>query len=105
MVAHERAGCTGVVEMDVREQQVADVREPQPALGETLLERLTRRRRPAVEQREAVVGLDEVDADRSLATGEVQIDRLHVRYLSACGGRTLHEGSLEIRDQVVGRLD
>ena len=36
------------------------------ALGRPSFERVERRRRAAVEERRAVVGLDEVDADRAL---------------------------------------
>ena len=66
----------GVVEVDVREQQVPDVLEGQPALGEAGLQRADRRRRPAVEQREAVVGLDDVDADDAVEAEVHEVDRL-----------------------------
>ena len=37
MLAHDRAGGAGVVEVDVREQEVADVGQLEPALGEPVL--------------------------------------------------------------------
>ena len=77
MVAHDRAGGAGVVEVDVREQEVTQVGETDAALCEPGFERLACRGRPAVEEGEAVVGLDQVDPDRALAAGEVQVDRLH----------------------------
>jgi hypothetical protein len=48
MLADQRAGGAGVVEVDVREQQVADVGELEPAVGESLLQRREAGRRPAV---------------------------------------------------------
>ena len=39
MLAHERARRAGVVEVDVGEQEVADVAELEPALGESRLQR------------------------------------------------------------------
>ena len=64
VLAHDRARGARMVEMDVREQQVADVGELEPALAKALLQPGERRRRPAVEQGGPVVGLDDVDADR-----------------------------------------
>ena len=72
---HERAGSSRVVEVDVREQQMTHVGELEPFLGKARLQRGQRRRRAAVEECEAVVGLDEVHADRVLATAEVQVEK------------------------------
>ena len=58
MLAHERPGGAGVVEVDVGEQQVADVGELEPALGQSCLQRGDAGGRPAVEERKAVVGLE-----------------------------------------------
>ena len=69
-------GRARVVEVDVREQQVPDVGQLEVELAQALLEARQRRRRPAVEERGAVVGLDEVDADRALEAEEVQVERV-----------------------------
>ena len=63
VLADERSGGACVVEMDVREQQVAQVGQGEPALREPLLQGGDARRRPAVVEREAVSGLHQVDAD------------------------------------------
>ncbi len=54
---------------------MADVVQLEPLRREARLECGQRRARSAVEERRAVVGLDEVDADRMLAAGEVEVDR------------------------------
>ena len=46
MLAHEHAGRTRMVEMDVAEQEMTHVAELQPVLLEAALERSLRRRRP-----------------------------------------------------------
>jgi hypothetical protein len=74
--AHERARGARVIEMDVTEQQVAHVRERDPVLGETGLERGDRRRRTSVEERRAFVRVEEVGRDGSLAALVVKVDRL-----------------------------
>ncbi|MEA2425816.1 MAG: hypothetical protein QOH13_2226, partial [Thermoleophilaceae bacterium] len=77
VAAHDRAGGAGVIEMDVREEQVADVLEAQAVLRESRLERRQRRGRPAIEQRKSVVGVDDVHADRVRPSAEVQIQMMH----------------------------
>ena len=62
VLADQRAGGAGVVEVDVREQQVADVGELEPAVGERLLQRREAGGRPAVVQGEPVRGLEQVAA-------------------------------------------
>ena len=76
VLAHERAGGAGVVEVDVREEQMADVAELEVALREPGLQRRNARRRPAVVEREAVVGLDDVAADVAGQPLVEQVDRL-----------------------------
>jgi hypothetical protein len=51
MLAHEHAGRPRVVEMDVAEQQVANVGELESARSKPGLEAVDRGRRPAVEER------------------------------------------------------
>ena len=67
VLADERAGGPGVVEVDVGEEEMADLAELEPSLGEARLQRRHARRRAAVEERRAVVGLDDVAADVPLA--------------------------------------
>jgi hypothetical protein len=79
VLAHEDARRARVVEMDVAEQQVADVGEREPAVGEAGLERVDRRRGAAVEDRGPVVGVEEVARDDPLAAEMVQVDGLRRR--------------------------
>ena len=72
VLADEHAGRAGVVEMDVGEQQVLDVAELVPALGEPALQRGDAGRRPAVEEGEAAGRLEQVDADRP---GRARVER------------------------------
>ena len=51
MLTDEHAGGARVVEMDVREEQVAQVGEREPVLGKPLLQRRQAASRPAVEER------------------------------------------------------
>jgi hypothetical protein len=55
-----------VVEVDVREQQVPQVAELEPALGQARLQLLDAGRGPAVEERGAVCGFEQVGADHAL---------------------------------------
>ena len=74
MPADDRPGRAGVVEMDVRKQEVADVGQLEALLREPRLERRERRRGPAVEERRAVVRVDEVHADRLRPAAEVEVE-------------------------------
>ena len=76
---HDRAGGARVVEVDVREQQMANVGQLELELAQALLEARQGRRGAAVEERRAVVGLDEVDADRALQAEEMQVERIQHR--------------------------
>ena len=95
VLADERARRTGVVEVDVREEKVPDVAELEPALAEAGLQVLDAGRRAAVEERGAVVRLDEVTADDP-------------RRRSG-GGRSARRSSgergVEVLDEILGRLD
>jgi len=62
---------------------VADVRQLEPERRESLVESRQRRGRTAVEEREPVVGLDDVHADRAGALAEVQVDKAHGAILAA----------------------
>jgi hypothetical protein len=63
-----------VVEVDVAEQQVTDVGESESALGQFAFERGDVARRAAIEEREAVVGLEQIAADDALAVEVVEVD-------------------------------
>jgi hypothetical protein len=74
MPANEHARGAGVVEVDVAEQQVTDVGELEIALGERPFERGDVAGWPAVEEREAVVGLEQVAADDALGAAVMEVD-------------------------------
>ena len=76
VLAHEHARRARMVEVDVREQQVAHVGELEAALGEPGLQLGHAGRRPAVLQREPVVGLEQVGADHPLVAEVAQVERL-----------------------------
>ena len=82
VLADEDARCPCVVEVDVREEQVRDVRELDASRGERRVQRRDAAARPAVLQREPVVGLDEVDADPAVVPAVQEVERLvrHVRH-------------------------
>ena len=79
MLADERPGGAGVVEVDVREQQMPDLAELEPALREARLQRRYAGRRPAVEERRPVVRLDEVAADVPREALVEEVDRRRSR--------------------------
>ena len=74
MLAHENARRPGMVQVDVREKQVADVGEVEPTLREPCLQVRDACRRTAVEEREAVLRLEDIAADDALVE-VVQVDR------------------------------
>ena len=76
----ERPGGAGVVEMDVREQQMADVGQLDPVLVEALDEPRQGRRRTAVLESEPVGRLEQIHAHRVLAAAEVQVDEAKRRH-------------------------
>ena len=84
VLADEDARRTGMVEMDVAEQQVADVGEREAAVGEACLEPVDGRSGAAVEERRPVVGVEEVARDDPLAAEVVEVDRLRGHALILC---------------------
>jgi hypothetical protein len=76
VLADEHTRRARVVEMNVRKEQMAHVRQDETALRQLRLQRRDARRRSAVLEREPVLGLDEVDADDALDTFVVQIKRI-----------------------------
>ena len=76
VLPHQRPGRSGVVEVDVGEEEVAQVAELDPAGRDRLAQRREAARRAAVEEREPVVGLDEVGADPAGITAVQEVERL-----------------------------
>jgi hypothetical protein len=70
----EGARSAGVVQVDVAEQEVPDVGQREPAGREPPFEGSDVGRRAAVEQREAVVRLEQVATDDPLGAEVVEID-------------------------------
>src|SRR5581483_10094518 len=80
VAADDGARGAGMVEMDVREKQVADFPERGAAFTEPFLEAVERRRWSAVEEKRAARAVEHVDADRALCTQEPQVNgeqRIH----------------------------
>src|SRR3954451_14385277 len=76
VLAHERAGSAGMVEVDVGKEQVAQVVQPQAAFPKCRIQLFDARRRSAVEQRRPVLGLDEVHTDDALGALVEEIERV-----------------------------
>ena len=66
---------TGVVEVDVREQEVAQILQRDTVIEQSLLQPLEAGRGAAVEERRAVCGLYDVDRDHALRAQELKVDR------------------------------
>ncbi len=77
MLAHQHAGGARMIEMNVTQQEMPHVRKLHALLLEAVLQRGDRRRRSAVEQRGAVIGVEQVAPDRALAARVVKVDRIH----------------------------
>ena len=73
---HEHAGGARVVKVDVAQQQMAEVGEAEAALSELSLERRDTARRATVEEREPVLGLEDVAADDARAPAVVEVDQV-----------------------------
>ena len=76
MLAHEHARRARMVEVDVREEQVADVAELEVMLPQPLLQRWDAGGWPTVEQGETVIGFQQVDADDALAAEVEKVERV-----------------------------
>jgi hypothetical protein len=81
VLAHEHARRAGVVEVNVAEQQMAYVAQREPTLGKARFQRVDGRRRPAVEERGAVVRVEQVRADDAWRALVMEVDRLDARIL------------------------
>ena len=76
MLADERPGGARVVEVDVGEEEVPEVAELHSAGAERVAERGQAARRAAVEERQAVVGLDEIRGDAARVAAVEEVERL-----------------------------
>ena len=76
VLPHERPGRSGVVEVDVREEEVAQVAELDAAGRDRLAQRREAARRAAVEEREPVVRLDQVRGDPAGVPAVQEVERL-----------------------------
>src|ERR671933_2265840 len=94
MLAHEYARGARVVEVDVREEEMANVAEREPALLEPRLQRRDARGGAAVEQRRPVVRPQEVRADHTRGAEVVEVERMERRHAAP---------SYEGRQAVAGR--
>ena len=76
MLSNEGSRRAGVVQVDVREEQVLHVAELDAAPPEGVVQGREAACRPAVEEGQAVIGLDEVGADPALVAAMEQVEWL-----------------------------
>ncbi len=76
MLAHERPGGAGVVEVDVGEEEVSEVADLHSAGAQRAAQRGQAARRAAVEERQAVVGLHEICGDATQIAAVEEVERL-----------------------------
>ena len=74
VLAHEDACRARVVEVDVREQKMAEIGDREAVVGESFAQRLDRRCRPAVEERRPFGRLEELRRDDALVTEVAEVD-------------------------------
>src|SRR5688572_15177619 len=74
MRADDRSGGARMIEMDVRQEDMADVVPPDPVLLETELECVETCRRPGIHDRHARSGLHDPAGDRVRTSEEFEID-------------------------------
>jgi len=72
--ADESAGCPRVVQVDVRQQQMVEVVDPEPLPGKARFEPAETGRRPAVDERR-LVAREEVGRDDPRAPEVLQVDQ------------------------------
>jgi hypothetical protein len=73
MPAHERAGRSGVVEVNVCKDEMAYVGQREPVLTQPLLKRIDARRRTAIDKR-GLVAAQEIRADDLRAPEVEEVD-------------------------------
>src|SRR5713101_3205175 len=76
MLAHEDPGCARMVEVDVREEEVAQVLKLEAAPAQGGVQALKAGRRAAVVERRTVLGLDDVRRDDALGALMVEVERI-----------------------------
>ena len=69
-----RSGRAGVIEMNVRQDDRRDVRQPNPTTAQALLEFDEARRRTGIDQRDASSALQQNSGDRMGPPEEIEID-------------------------------
>ena len=74
VLAHEDACRARVVEVDVREQEMAEIGDREAVVGEGFAQRLDRRCRPAVEERRPPGRLEEIRRDDALVAEVAEVD-------------------------------
>ena len=99
VLPHERACGAGVVEVDVREKEVADVAQLEPSLGEAGLQGRDARRRAAVVERQPVVGLEGVAPDGAGQALVEKVDRIRRRHQGNVPDRSSALGTTTARDR------
>jgi hypothetical protein len=75
MLTDERACSPGVVEVDVGEEEMSDLSQLVPSLGEACPQGGKSCRRTGVKEGETVVGLHQVDADTASVALVQEVDR------------------------------
>lgn len=75
VVADEGSGCARVIEVDVAQEQVPNVGQPEPVAFEAALQGRDTRRRPAVEQRRPLLRVEEVRPDDALCATVIEVDQ------------------------------
>jgi hypothetical protein len=106
VLADDRPRRAGMVEMDVGEEEVADVGQLEAALATALSEPRERGGRPAVEQSRAVGRLRYVHADGAAVAEELEVDRLEHRNVSGARARRSGAGgSLESGEEGGGGIE
>ena len=79
VLADHRPGCACVIEMDVREQQLPDIGEPDAPAPERRAQRFDRRRGTRIDQRDAARPLQHRCGDDLRLSEKVQIDVVEAR--------------------------
>ena len=89
MLTDDRSGSAGVIEVDVREEEVANLAEPNFSFGEACPQCRQAGGGAAIGESRAVVRLEEIAADVSRRAEVEEVDRgqRHGLNVSSCGGR------------------
>jgi hypothetical protein len=74
MLAHDRSGCAGMIEMNMCQQDVTDVGPPDAIRLQPEFERLETTGRTGIDDRNAAMTLDEAGCDDQWAPAKQEID-------------------------------